>query len=231
MTVPTSGSDERVRAVIFDLDGVLLDSESIWDGSRRQVVDRHGGCWQPSATLDMMGMSSREWSSYMHDHLGVLVAPERIAAEVVELVDRRYAAQLPLLPGARDAVVRLAERWLVGLASSANRVVIERFLDASGLRPCFAATVSSEEVEQGKPAPDVYLAAAAALNTLPQNCVAIEDSTNGIHAAHAAATTVIAVPNREFPPSDDAIALARVVLPNLMLLTPDRVEAAAVAGP
>jgi HAD superfamily hydrolase (TIGR01509 family) len=216
-----------VRAVIFDLDGVLLDSETVWDEARRAFVEACGGRWLPNATTDMMGMSSHEWSAYMHDRLGVPVAPERISVEVAASVDERYRGSLPLLPGAREAVRRLAAHWPLGLASSANRTIIERFLDASGLRASFAASVSSEEVDQGKPAPDVYRAAADALGVGTERCVAIEDSTNGLRSAAAAGTQVIALPNPHFPPSPDALALARFVARGLDDLTVEAIEALA----
>jgi HAD superfamily hydrolase (TIGR01509 family) len=207
--------------VIFDLDGVLVDSETVWDASRRALVERYGGRWTATATTDMMGMSSREWASYLHDQLGVALPPERISTEVADAVDEQYRAHLPLLPGAREAVLRLAAQWSLALASSSNRSIIERFLDVSGLRSSFRATVSSEEVARGKPAPDVYLAAAGLLRVDPRHCVAIEDSTNGLHSAHAAGTAVIAVPNRHFPPAPSALELARFVVDGLDDVTVD----------
>ncbi len=220
----THPSSEPIEAVVFDLDGLLVESEQIWDAVRRDFVATHGGTWAESATRDMMGMSTREWSAYLHDKLGVPLPAERIAAEVTELVAQRFAEELPLLPGAHEAVLRLAQRWPLGIASSSPRTIIERFLDSSSLRPYFAATVSSEEVAHGKPAPDVYLAAAAQLGASTSRCVAVEDSTNGIRAAAAASMTVIAVPNRQFPPAADALALAALVLPDLESLIPERVE-------
>jgi HAD superfamily hydrolase (TIGR01509 family) len=214
-----------VQAVIFDLDGVLLDSETVWDEARRALVEQQGRAWLPDATTDMMGMSSREWSAYLHDRLGVPLAPDRISAEVAASVDERYRESLPLLPGACEAVQRLAARWPLGLASSSNRTIIDRFLDASGLRASFAATVSSEEVEHGKPAPDVYRAAAGALGVETDRCVAIEDSTNGLRSGAAAGTHVVAVPNPQYPPSPDALALARLVVRGLDDLTVDTIAA------
>ena len=214
-----TSSGDRVEAVIFDLDGVLVDSETIWDEARRNLVARAGGTWSPQATRDMMGMSSREWSAYLHERLGVSLPASQISRDVAATVDQRYATQLPLFPGARDTVVRVAGAWPVALASSSNRTIIERFLDASRLRSYFAATVSSEEVAHGKPAPDVYLAAAERLGANPRACVAIEDSTNGLRAAAAAAMTVIAVPNAHFPPTPEALALATFVAPELTSVT------------
>jgi HAD superfamily hydrolase (TIGR01509 family) len=201
-----------VRAVVFDMDGVLVDTERDWDAARRQVAQAAGGGWRPEATADMMGMSAPEWSRYMHDELGVEAEPGEINRRVVEQVLERVRGGLPLLPGAAAAVESLAARWPLGVASSANRPVIEAVLDVSGLARFFAATVSSEEVPRGKPAPDVYLAAAEALGVEPTAAVAIEDSSNGIRSAAAARMTVVAVPNAHFPPDADALALADFVV-------------------
>ena len=213
------GTEHRVAAVIFDLDGVLLDSETTWDAARRAVVRQQGGTWSESATRDMMGMSAPEWSSYLHDRLGVPLSPPEISSAVVQIVVDAYQRDLPLLPHAREAVRALAARWPLGLASSSNRVVIDRVLEASGLRGSFAAIVSSEEVTNGKPDPAVYVETARRLEAPPERCVAIEDSTNGLQSAAAARMAVIAVPNAHYPPSDDALDLAAAVITGLDHLT------------
>jgi HAD superfamily hydrolase (TIGR01509 family) len=209
-----------VAAVVFDLDGVLVDSEELWDRARRELVEERGGVWRDDATRAMMGMSSREWSRYMQDELQVDLEPAEISAAVVAKLEQLYREQLPLLPGARAAVLALAARWLLGLASSANREVIDLVLELAGLEESFAATVSSEEVPRGKPAPDVYLEAARRLAVAPTDCAAVEDSTNGLRAAAAAGMRVIALPNRAFPPAEDALGLADVVIGSLDELRP-----------
>ncbi len=205
----------KIRAVIFDLDGVLVHSEQAWDAARRRLTQDSGGRWSESATQDMMGMSSIEWSRYMHEELGVKMPPEEISAAVVERMEGLYREHLPLIPGAREAVERVAARWPLGLASSANRPVIEVVLELSDLGGFFETTVSSEEVARGKPAPDVYLEAARRLRVDPMLCAAVEDSSNGILSAHAAGMRVVAIPNRTFPPSDDALRAADAVVPSL----------------
>jgi HAD superfamily hydrolase (TIGR01509 family) len=209
-----------VAAVVFDLDGVLVDSEQLWARARRDLVDERGGVWRDDATRAMMGMSSVEWSRYMHDQLRVDLEPAEISAAVVARLERLYREQLPLLAGAREAVIALAAEWPLGLASSANREVIELVLELSDLRGSFAATVSSEEVAHGKPAPDVYLEAARRLDVAPHDCAAVEDSSNGLRAAAAAGMRVIALPNKAFPPDEDALRLATVVLDSLDELRP-----------
>jgi HAD superfamily hydrolase (TIGR01509 family) len=217
----------RIDAVIFDLDGVLIDSESVWDGARRAVTHDNGGHWTEGATAAMMGMSSPEWSRYLHDELGVALAPEEINRRVVDSLLETYRHQLPLLPGAPDAVRRLAARWPLGLASSANREVIDAVLELSDLAPSFAVTVSGDEVARGKPAPDVYLAAAGKLGIAPGAAAAVEDSSNGLRSAAAAGMLVIAAPNARYPPDPDALGLADLVLDSLEQLTVQAVEAAA----
>jgi HAD superfamily hydrolase (TIGR01509 family) len=217
----------RLDGVVFDLDGVLIDSESRWDAARRAVVAEAGGQWHETATTDMIGMSSPEWSRYLRDRLGVALAPEEINRRVVERLLAGYAHNLPLIDGAVAAVRRLAGRWTLGLASSANRPVIDAVLARAGVADCFKATVSAEEVARGKPAPDVYLAAVAALGFEPARCAAVEDSSNGLRSAAAAGMFVIAVPNREFPPAADALALAGLTVHNLEQLTPAAIADAA----
>jgi HAD superfamily hydrolase (TIGR01509 family) len=213
-----------IEAVVFDLDGIILDSEQAWDDVRRQLAAERGGRWHDQASRDMMGMSSVEWSRYMHDVIGLEETPEEINAEVVRRLEAAYRERLPLIPGAVEAVQSLAGRWPLALASSSNRGLIDFVLEVSGLDRYFRATVSSEEVPRGKPAPDVFLEAARRLDAQPERCAAIEDSEAGIRSAKAAGMRVIAVPNPHFPPADEALETADVVLDSVAELTPEVVE-------
>jgi HAD superfamily hydrolase (TIGR01509 family) len=215
-----------IDAVVFDLDGVILQTEELWNEVRERFTRERGGRWSDSAQADMMGMSSTEWSRYLHDKLGVPDPPEEISREVARGMAERYAESLPLIDGAVEAVKRLAARWPLGLASSANRELIDRGLELSGLAPYFRVTVSSEEVERGKPAPDVYLEAARRLGVEPNRCAAIEDSASGIRSAHAAGMLVVAIPNPDFPPPDDVVALAAVTLDSIKELEPETITEA-----
>ena len=213
-----------VAAVVFDLDGVLIDSEPVWEQVRREYVAEHGGRWRPDSQQRLMGMSTPEWSSYLATELGVDAPPSRIAHEVVEEVGRRYETDLPLMPGAVEAVQRLASRWPLGLASSAARPLIDRVLAATGMTSLFEVTVSTEEVRRGKPAPDVYLTVAERLAVAPAQTVAVEDSSNGLRSASAAGMVVVAVPHPRYPPAPDALARADLVLRSLDDLPPEVLE-------
>jgi HAD superfamily hydrolase (TIGR01509 family) len=214
-----------IEAVVFDMDGVLIDSEPVWERVRRRFVADHGGRWAADAQDRLMGMSTAEWSAYLASDLGVGLTPRQVAAQVVAAMAAEYSEHLPLLPGAIGAVRTLAERWPLAVASSSPRSLIETVLATAGLGSAFAAFVSSEEVARGKPAPDVYLAAAERLSVAPEACAAVEDSSNGLRAAVAAGLTVIAIPRPEYPPAADALASARLVLPSLTVLTPDTISA------
>jgi HAD superfamily hydrolase (TIGR01509 family) len=211
-------------AVIFDLDGVLVDSERIWNGAKEALVRSAGGAWRDEAPSVMMGMSSIEWAAYLHDELRVPMDVEAINGEVVARMEEEYRRALPLLPGAEETVHALGARWPLALASSSNRELIDLVLELSGFR--FAVTVSSEEVPRGKPAPDVYLAAAAGLGVAPERCVAIEDSSNGLRSAAAAGMAVIAVPNPHYAPSPDALELAAARVAVVGDVTPELIELA-----
>lgn len=214
----------RIAAVVFDLDGVLVDSEAVWDEVRRRFTEENGGRWHEGAQREMMGMSSVEWSRYVRDRLGVDMDPERISIEVADRVADLYRERLPLLPGAVESVRLLAKEWPLAVASSSNRHVIDLVVELAGLKEEFRATVSSEEVGSGKPAPDVYLEAARRLEVDPGACAAIEDSTNGIRSARAAGMPVIAVPNRDYPPEAETRGQADRILDSLVDLTPDLVR-------
>ena len=208
-----------IDAVVFDLDGVIVQSEEIWDAVRRELAAEHGVEWPPGATEAMMGMSSLEWSRYLSEEVGVPLTPEAISAEVARRLAESYRRSPPWIDGALEAVRRVGARWPLGLATSSNRQIIDLVLERGELTDLFAATVSSEEVDAGKPSPDVYLEAARRLATPPQHCAAIEDSTNGLLAADAARMRVIAIPNPAHAPEDRALGVADRVLPSIAELT------------
>jgi HAD superfamily hydrolase (TIGR01509 family) len=216
-----------IEAVVFDLDGVILRTEEVWDEVRGRYVAEQGGRYDGEAQRAMMGMSAPEWSAYLSRELGVPGTPEEISADVVRLMEARYREQLPLIAGAREAVGRLAARWPLGLASSSNRPLIDAALGLAGLDELFRATVSSEEVARGKPAPDVYVEAAHRLGATAARCAAVEDSHSGIRSAKAAGMYAIAIPNESFPPDAETLALADLVLASIDGLTVEAVASLA----
>src|SRR5215468_8579492 len=214
-----------IEAVVFDLDGVLIESEPVWEQVRRQLVAERGSHWKPEAQRRLMGMSTGEWARYLSEDLDVGLPPETVARLVIERMAARYTDRLPLMPGAVEAVRRLAADWPLGLASSSPPSLIDTVLDAASLRACFAAVMSTEQVARGKPAPDIYLAVAGQLGRPPQRCAAVEDSSNGLRSAAAAGVHVIAIPHPQYPPAPDALEKASVVLTSLTELTLDTVLA------
>lgn len=214
-----------VQAIVFDLDGVLIDSEPVWEEVRRGYVAERGGRWLSDTQDRLMGMSTEEWADYIASDLVDGVTAEEVAYEVVDRMSQRYADGPPLLPGAEDAVRRMAGYRPLGLASSSPRALIDLVLGHLGVDGLFRATVSTEEVERGKPAPDGYLTVAARLEVAARDCVAVEDSGNGLRSAHAAGMAVIAIPRPAHPPAPDALALAAHVADGLDELTPELAEA------
>ncbi|MDX6698323.1 MAG: hypothetical protein QOE65_1720 [Solirubrobacteraceae bacterium] len=215
-----------VEAVVFDLDGLLLDSEHAWAAAKERLTRERGGRWKDEAVGAMLGMSSPEWAAYMRESLGVPLSAEEISREVVRLMVEGYSRELPLLPGADEAVERISARWPLGLASSSNREIIDHVLEAAGWAERFAVTVSSEEVARGKPAPDVYVEALSRLGVAASDAVAVEDSGPGIASASAAGLGVVAIPNADFPPEPELLARADVVLDSLAALDPAAITAA-----
>jgi HAD superfamily hydrolase (TIGR01509 family) len=215
-----------IRAVVFDLDGVIVDSEQVWVEVREQYVRGLGLPYPPEATRAMMGMSSPEWSGYLSTALGVPGSPAEINDAIVERMLVRYGTQPPLIPGAVEAVRRLAKRWPIGIASSSNPSLIEAVVHAAGIDDVVQVALSSEDVGRGKPAPDVYLETVRRLKASPEHCAGIEDSEPGLRSAKTAGLRVIAVPNLHFPPSAEALALADVVLTNINELTEQVVDPA-----
>jgi HAD superfamily hydrolase (TIGR01509 family) len=221
---------DSVQAVVFDLDGVLVDSEGQWDEVRRALADQAGRPWPAGATRDMQGMSTAEWSSYLTDVVGVPGPPEKAADIVIDRMAARYRSRLPLLPGAVEVVHRLGSRWPLGLASSSPRRLIDAVLDSAGLASWFRVSVSTEEVPAGKPSPAVYREVVRRLGVEPRRTIAIEDSSNGLRSAARAGLTVIAKPDPAFPPAEDALELAAAVVGSLEEISPQLVASMGSPG-
>ena len=213
-----------IQAVVFDLDGVIIDTEAVWEQVRRAYVAGYGRQFLPDSQTRMMGMSTGEWSTHLSHEVGVPRTPEEVASDVLGRMAERYREDLPLIPGSVDAVRRMAAHFPVALASSSARILIDQVLRTAGLTDVFRVTLSTEEVPRGKPAPDVYLAAASRLGLSPEVCAAVEDSSNGLRSAAAAGLAVIAVPHGVYPPAADALAAASLVIDDLDELTVEAVE-------
>ena len=207
-------------AVVFDMDGVIVNSEPLWVQARRDLVRSANGRWIAEAETAMMGISSDRWSAYMHDYLDLDMDPEQIRDEVIRRMIAFYRKSVPLIPGARHVVEAISERWRLGIASGSDRVLLETVLQTTRLEDRFAATVSADDVTEGKPSPLIYQEACRRLGARPEACVAIEDSGSGIASALAAGMKVIAVPRRGFEPSQEILGKATTVLPDLIDLKP-----------
>ena len=204
-----------IDAVIFDLDGVLIDSEPLWEHARAAFVREQGGAYTSEVTGDIMGMSAPEWAHFLRQRFQLALPEQQINDEVVARLTAAYRANLPLVAGAQAAVRRCAARFPLALASSSNRSLIDLVLQLADLSDAFTVTISSEEVGRGKPAPDVYLRAAQLLGVAAARCAAVEDSTNGLRSAKDAGCRLIAFPNRERAPTAETLALAEVTIARL----------------
>lgn len=213
-----------VAAVIFDMDGTLAETEHVWDRVREDLTHERGGTWTPRAHTDMMGMSSPEWTGYMHRELGVPMTPDEIRDEVMGRLIAHYRAAPPFFEGAVAAVRRMAEAYPCAIASSSNREIIAFMVELGGMGDSIATFVASEEVTRGKPHPDVYLEAAARLGVAPAQCVAVEDSTAGLRSALSAGMRVVAMPNPDYPPDPAVVERCHLIVTHISGLTPELLD-------
>ena len=212
MTLPAS--------VVFDMDGILIETEPIWDQVRRGMATEDGLSWPDGSTPIMMGLSTREWAEHMTDVIGIPGTWEEVAQRTIDGVAGEYASGgLPVLPGAVEAVRRMAGLVPTAIASSSPRRLIDLVVSRLDLGDALTMTVSTEEVARGKPFPDGYLRACELLGSDPARSVAVEDSTNGVRSAFAAGMKVVCVPPGFHPPAEDTLALCAAVLDTLDGLT------------
>lgn len=196
----------QTQAVIFDMDGTLIDTEHVWDEVRRQLAADAGLSWPEGSTQAMMGMSTPEWARHLVEVVGLPMTPDEAAHATIEAMAQRHAEDLPVLPGALEAVRRMAEHYPLAIASSSPRRLIDVVIEALGIGDVIKVSVSTEEVERGKPAPDGFLKAAELLGVDPAACLAVEDSTNGVLSALAAGMKVVAIPPHFHPPTPEVLA-------------------------
>ena len=211
---------------MFDLDGVLVDSEIWWDEVRQAFATDVGRTWTVDDREAVMGSNSRQWSETMRDRLDLDMTSQEIERAIVDGMVERYRREgAPAIDGAVSTVRRVATDWPLALASSSHPRVINAALDGTGLRDAFRAVVSSDEVEHGKPAPDVFLEAARRLGVQSAAVLVVEDSLNGLKAGRAAGMTTVLVPNRSVPPAPGSEEVADIVLTRIADLDPSGIGA------
>jgi HAD superfamily hydrolase (TIGR01509 family) len=208
-----------IEAVIFDMDGLLVDSEPVWDRARRSMADEAGRPWTADDHKAVMGVSTQEWAEYMIAHLTLTLTPQEVIDRIIERMVEMYRAGIPWLPGALDAIDLAARHFRTALASGSHPTLVEAVTADAAIQGKFQVIVSADEVGAGKPAPDVYLVAAERLGVEPSSCVCLEDSGNGILAGVRAGMQVIAVPDPRFPPAEAVLDQAHLVLPTLAELS------------
>ncbi len=213
-----------LQAVLWDMDGVLMDSEACWFESRIEFAERFGKIWTMNDQRVAMGRSTIEWAEVMRERLSLDLTLDQIMEEVITLVMDRLGERLPVLPGALEAVKLTATRYPIALASGSPTRVIDHVLNITGLHKVFQAVVYGDDMTRGKPDPEIWLTAADKLGVDVTLCAGIEDSGNGIRSLRAAGVYTIAVPSPGFPLSPDVLALADRVLPSLEHFTLDLLD-------
>jgi HAD superfamily hydrolase (TIGR01509 family) len=212
-----------IEGVLFDLDGVLIDTEPIWERIRRDFAERRGGRWSGEVQAQMMGARTAEWSGALSRLVGGQVTPDAAAEAVVASLADAYREHLPVIDGAAGVVRALAERFRLGLVSGSPPALITLTLKLMGVSDCFEVAMSADDVQRGKPMPDPYLELARRMRLDPRVCAAVEDSANGIRSAAAAGAHVVAIPRGDHRPDPAALHLAEAVLGSIPELTPERV--------
>jgi HAD superfamily hydrolase (TIGR01509 family) len=213
-----------IEAIIFDMDGLLVDSEPVWDRARKSMADEAGKDWNKEDHKAVMGVSTDEWVAYMIRRLELTLSPQEVQAQVIERMVEMYQAGIPYFPGAVEAVHLAAQHFPTALASGSHRTLIDTVTADAAMQGQFQVILSADEVGAGKPAPDVYLETARRLGVPPEKCVCLEDSGNGILAGVRAGMKVIAVPDSRFAPKQDILDQAHLLLPSLTPFSLDLIK-------
>ena len=204
-----------IEAIIFDMDGLLVDSEPYWNEARRIMAAEAGVTWNEDDHQAVMGVSTPEWVMYMIERLGLKLPPTSVEERIISTMTDLYDQRIPFLPGAVEAVCLAAKHFTTALASGSPRSLIDKVTKSPVLNGSFDLILSGDQFAHGKPAPDIYLGAAEQLNLKPSQCLCLEDSGSGILAGYRAGMKVIAVPDPRFPPAAEDLAKASEVLPSL----------------
>jgi len=205
-----------IKAVIFDMDGLLVDTEPLWFRARAELFQSHGLAWTEADQIKCMGVSTAFWAELMADRLDGRMQPDEIVDDIVERMTAYYrASEVELLPGAQEALAWCRANYPLGLASGSHKQLVRAAVEGMGWAPLFTEILSSDDCAAGKPAPDVYLEVIRRLGVQPEETAIIEDAPSGILAGHAAGARVIAVPNRHLPPPEEVLAKADVIIETL----------------
>lgn len=204
-----------IKAVIFDMDGLLIDSEPCWDKARFNMAARAGVNWNKEDHKAVMGVSTHEWVSYMIERLSLKLPPKEVEETILDNMKQIYSRNIPFLPGATEAVSLSNSHYPTGLASGSPRSLIDTVINSPPFNNKFEVALSGDMFSKGKPSPDIYLEAARCLGIPPEHCVCLEDSGNGILAGKNAGMKVIAVPDPRFMPSEKKLKNADIVLDSL----------------
>lgn len=204
-----------IEAVIFDMDGVLVDSEVYWAASREEFAGEIGKTWAHDDHQAVMGRSTVGWAQIMQERLGVDMTIAQIIADMKRRMIAHYEERLPVRPGAVEAVRLAAQHYRVALASGSPTEIIRWVTELTGLDQVFEVMVFGDDIPNGKPAPDIYLEALRRLGVAPEAAVGVEDSANGIRALKAAGMYAIAAPSPMFPLSAEILRLADTKIDSL----------------
>ena len=205
-----------ISAVVFDMDGLLIDTEPLWFRARSELFQAYGLTWTEADQVKCMGVSTAAWTELMADRLDGRLAPAEITADIVNRMVAYYqAGEVELLPGAQAALELCRSNYPVGLASGSHKRLLAAAVEGMQWQSFFDEILSSDDCATGKPAPDVYLEVMRRLGVQPAETAVIEDATSGILAGYAAGARVIAVPNRHLPPPDEVLSKADVVIDTL----------------
>jgi HAD superfamily hydrolase (TIGR01509 family) len=204
-----------IEAVIFDMDGLLVDSEPLWQRARIEAFGAERLQWTTADQEAVMGSSTEAWANYLAEKLGHEFTPDQIIERVVSQMETYYHESIPFLPGAHAAIELVSQHYRMGLASGSSYRLINAVLDTTGWRDYFVEVLSADDLAQGKPAPDIYLEITRRMRVGVENVAIFEDSGNGILSGHAAGVKVIAVPGTYHRPHDETLAKADLVLNSL----------------
>ena len=222
-----------IQAVVFDMDGILIDSEVLWRQVREEFAADNGMVWSAEDQASTMCCNTRMWSRIMVERLQLQerlgMDDAAIAKEIKGRLLRKYEAHRPEREGAVASVLRVAQKYKVALASGSPNELATHVMKMTGLDKVFLATMYGDDVTHGKPAPDIYLEVLKKLGVAPEHAVGIEDSGNGIRSLRAAGMGIVAAPGPEFPLTEEVLALADVRIEHMEAVTPELIEQAAAA--